>query len=149
MKLYTTLTNFIMINTWIEGEENDSESEDEESENTTVIRFVPGDNSQLNPIFVAMNECQALYPDSEMSGDEEDKYDQIGYSLHEENFADANIEQVNEMDPTYFTAETSPDDIVMSAKGQEVLRRLNINFQNQCINFASSCFSLFSNYFVN
>ena len=47
------------------------QEEDEDEENITEIRFVPSDKSLLNPLFQAMNHCQALYPD-EMSADEDD-----------------------------------------------------------------------------
>jgi len=98
-----------------------------------VIRFVLNDLSQLNPVFVAMNECQALYPDSEMSDSEheDDKYDNIGYAY---DFIDASADDVNLLDSNYFNADTDPNDIVLSSKGEEVLRRLNIGFQNQGIN---------------
>ncbi len=95
-----------------------------------MIRLVLKDSAQLDQVFVAMNECQALYPDSEMSDseNEEDNYDNIGYAY---DFMDAGANDVNLLDPTYFNADSDPNDIVLSAKGQEVLRRLNIGFQNQ------------------
>lgn len=77
-----------------------------------------------------MNQCQALYPDESMSGDEEedeeDRHDRIGYE-----FADDNVGEINEMDPVYYNEFTNQDDVELSSKGQEILRRLNINFQNQ------------------
>lgn len=95
----------------------------------TIIRFVPEEKAHLNTIFEAMNQCQALYPDESMSGDEEedeeDRQDRIGYE-----FLDDGAE-MGELDPSYYNEFTNPDDIELSSKGQEILRRLNINFQNQ------------------
>ena len=98
------------------------------------MRFVPDDLSRLDAIFLAMNECQALYPDSEMSGDEDeeeegDRYDRIGYDFMDA----ANPDEEDVLDPKYYTADTDPNDIVLSAKGQEILNRLNINFESQSI----------------
>lgn len=88
--------------------------EEEDEENITEIRFVPSDKSLLNPLFQAMNHCQALYPDEmspdededELEGEEEGEYDEEeeedgeengngnghhgnGQDDNEENFADA------------------------------------------------------------
>ena len=62
---------------WLD-EHNDYSSGDdnEESENLNEIRFVPEDKQLLKPLFQAMNDCQALYPDKSMSGDEEDEDDE-------------------------------------------------------------------------
>jgi hypothetical protein len=49
-----------------------SSEENQESENVNEIRFVPEDKQLLKPLFQAMNDCQALYPDKSMSGGEED-----------------------------------------------------------------------------
>ena len=95
-----------------------------------MLRFVPA-AEHLDAIFKSMNECQAVYPDSN-SGDEEsdeERYNQIGY---EQNFADdqdAVVEITDDQNPmTYFDEQTDPDNVELSAKGQEILRRLNLNF---------------------
>lgn len=43
-------------------EEGENEEEQEESTDITELRFVPEDKTLLNQLFLAMNECQALYP---------------------------------------------------------------------------------------
>ena len=45
----------------IDNEEDEDEGNDS-TDNITEIRFVPEDKTLLNPLFTAMNECQALYP---------------------------------------------------------------------------------------
>ncbi|XP_043489262.1 methylosome subunit pICln [Polistes fuscatus] len=58
--------------------ENDSENEDDEGDTpTTEMSFVPDDTTNLEAIFEAMNQCQALNPDPQdsFSDDEEDIYE--------------------------------------------------------------------------
>ena len=90
-----------------------------------------------------MNECQALYPD-DMSGDEdeagedeeaieenaEDGDEQNGY---EENYYETNPQNFADFEENngefYTAANIDQNDIELSDRGLEVLRRLNINFQ--------------------
>ena len=39
----------------------------------TEIRFVPDDRGMLDTMFATMSECQALHPDTEDSGEEEEE----------------------------------------------------------------------------
>lgn len=108
----------------------DNEEEEDENEAITIIRFVPEDKLKLNQIFSAMNDCQALYPDSMNESDEDEEaeetdYNHIGYS------GEVNAEMADG-DHTYFTSETDPDNIHLSERGQEVLRRINFNFKPEC-----------------
>ena len=113
----------INLNIFKENEENSSDNEEDVSEDITAIRFVPDDKTLLNPLFLAMNDCQALYPDESMSGDDEE--DEEGEEDEEEG-----AELVHEYDESGFIdANTDPNDIQLSARGQEILRRLNINYQ--------------------
>ena len=77
-----------------------------------------------------MNDCQALYPDESMSGDEEDgdEEGEQGEEIEEEEQGDEDVKEYDENN--FFDADTDPNDIELSARGQQILRRLNINFQN-------------------
>ena len=76
----------------------------------------------LNPLFLAMNDCQALYPDDSMSGDEDEEDE------NEEEIGDEEIiHEYNESE--FIDANTDPNDIQLSERGQQILRRLNINYQ--------------------
>ncbi|KAI4479019.1 hypothetical protein M0804_011481 [Polistes exclamans] len=58
--------------------ENDSDNEDDEGDTpTTEMSFVPDDSTNLEAMFEAMNQCQALHPDPQdsFSDDEEDIYE--------------------------------------------------------------------------
>jgi hypothetical protein len=123
--------------------EEDNNNDDEDSSNYTTIRLVPEDKTLLNSIFVAMNECQALYPNS-MSDDEDDddEEEQAGEEEEEgvyneeynddeegnqaEEFVDVEIDNrgggIIEDQPIM--------DVQLSERGQQILRRLNINYQN-------------------
>ncbi len=114
----------------MEGEEDEGEEKEEEM---TIIRLVPEDKLKLNQIFSAMNDCQALYPDEMNDSDEEEgkgnDFDNIGYENYESG------EGMTEF-TDYFTSETDPENIQLSERGQEVLRRINFNFKpSNCKNF--------------
>ena len=89
----------------------------------TIVRFVPDDKNLLNQIFTAMNECQALYPDEDMSGDEEGREEDDG-DCEENEYGD-------EYDDGEFVDISSDPNIQLSDRGQEVLRRININYETQ------------------
>ncbi|CAF0893122.1 unnamed protein product [Brachionus calyciflorus] len=97
-----------------EEEDNDSDESDE----ITPLRFVPADRTLLDPIFKAINECQALYPDEEMSGDEESE---------EEDDEEVEDDYQNE-ENQFFDSSSDLNNIQLSDRGQEILRRLNINY---------------------
>ena len=121
-------------------EDNQSDSgEEDESENITVIRFVPEDKSLLDKVFLAMNDCQALYPDS-MSGEEDEEEDdendlENGYDQAAcgNDFVDDEDEnQLNNENKLYdIESNFNPNEVELSEKGQQILRRLNINYQLQ------------------
>jgi len=46
--------------------------EDEDQDNLTEVRFIPDDKEMLDSMFKAMNHCQALHPDNDDSGHEDD-----------------------------------------------------------------------------
>jgi len=123
---------YILLDFNILKSESDSEDESDETENITVIRFVPQDKRVLDQIFLAMNECQALHTDK-ISDDEEceDRYNNIGYENYENEFEDDKLDEneINEMNPMQFNETTDPDNVELSAKGMEILNRLNLNFQ--------------------
>jgi hypothetical protein len=77
------------------------ESSEDEEEQITEIRFVPEDKQSLNSLFLAMNECQALYPD-EQSDSEQGEDEEEG-----EFYDEANIE--------------------LSGQGQQILDRIAFN----------------------
>lgn len=60
-----------------EGQEGYQQDEEEEC---TELRFVPEDKTTLQSLFLSMNHCQALYPDtmsaSEDEGQEDDQEDE-------------------------------------------------------------------------
>jgi hypothetical protein len=89
----------------------------------TIVRFVPDDKNLLNQIFTAMNECQALYPDEDMSGDEDERDEEEG-DCEENEYGD-------EFGEGEFVDISSDPNIQLSDRGQEVLRRININYQTQ------------------
>ena len=110
------------------GEEDSSENDDPDmSENITAIRFVPEDKTLLNPLFLAMNDCQALYPDDSMSGEEDGEEEED--EEDEEELGDEDVQEYDENN--FFDANTDPNDIELSARGQQILRRLNFNMQAQ------------------
>lgn len=104
-----------MSNGKVDLKEDEEESDD--SSEITPLRFVPEDKSMLNPIFKAINECQALYPDEEMSGDSDE-------SEHEDQGEDIDENQ-------FFDSESNLNEIELSDRGQEILKRLNINYQEE------------------
>ena len=116
----------------LEEDQNEEDSpkndEDDASENITAIRFVPEDKALLNQLFTAMNDCQALYPDESMSGDEEEDEEEEGEECEDEEHGDEDVHEYDERN--FFDADTDPNDIELSVRGQQILRRLNINFQN-------------------
>lgn len=65
------------------------ENEDEEGE-CTELRFVPEDKSILSPLFLAMNDCQALHPD-----DQSDSEKEASEGEEEEGEEDENEEYIN------------------------------------------------------
>jgi len=52
---------------------DDSGNEDDSDGGMTEIRFVPDDRGMLDTMFATMSECQALHPDTEDSGEEEEE----------------------------------------------------------------------------
>lgn len=94
----------------VELKEIDNDSDD--SDEITPLRFVPEDKSLLNPIFKAINECQALYPDEELS-DESDESEEEDQDIDENQF---------------FDSTSDLNEIELSDRGHETLKRLNINY---------------------
>ena len=69
-----------------------------------------------------MNDCQALYPDESMSGEDEGEEDE------DAEHGDEDVQEYDEQN--FYDADTDPNDIELSVRGQQILRRLNVNFQN-------------------
>lgn len=109
----------------VELKEDDGDNDD--SDEITPLRFVLADNFLLNPVFKALNECQALYPDEEMSGDDESDEEGDDQVEDESNFQDA--DQENE----FFDSNSDISNIQLSHQGQQILRRLNINYESESI----------------
>lgn len=118
--------------------END-DNDEEEASAVTQIRFVPSDKALLNLFFIAMNECQALYPDHDMSGDEQDQQEyeeneddeeeQSEEGVYDDKEEDGEGMETNEAQIARVLANAqNPDEIELSAQGHAVLRRLNINY---------------------
>ena len=55
-----------------------SDSEDDDGEGMTEIRFAPEDKTKLQEMFNAMSQCQKLHPDPEAAEDAEDEEDEEG-----------------------------------------------------------------------
>lgn len=94
----------------------DEGNESDDSDEIIPLRFVPEDNSLLNSIFKAINECQALYPDEQLNGDSDESEQE-----HEEG------EEIDENE--FFDSTSDLNEIELSNRGHETLRRLNINYQ--------------------
>ena len=55
----------------MEENEADDYQNDNEDEECTELRFVPDDKTILSPLFLAMNDCQALHPDEQSDSEKE------------------------------------------------------------------------------
>ena len=113
-----------------EAEDEDDQNDDDEEAEVVTVRFVPEDSTTLSQLFTAMNECQSLYPDNSMSGDEEEG-DQDGEEGAEEDDANEN----GDYDAAEFEDSTGEvpatngnQEVQLSTRGQEILRRININY---------------------
>lgn len=82
------------------------ESDEDEEDQITEIRFVPEDKQSLNSLFLAMNECQALYPD-EQSDSEQDEDEREEGEFYNEEHVGENVE--------------------LSEQGQQVFDRITFN----------------------
>ena len=49
----------------------DSDDEDDEETACTEIKFIPTDPMSLEPMYQALNECQALHPDPQDQSDDD------------------------------------------------------------------------------
>jgi len=56
---------------------DDSGNEDDSDGGMTEIRFVPDDRGKLDTMFATMSECQALHPDTDDTGEEEEEVDDV------------------------------------------------------------------------
>jgi len=122
------------LNSSEEKYDEENEDEEEDSDEISPIRFVPEDKTFLQPLFRAINECQALHPDPEddMSGEEEDEEDDEEEGEEEEgqnDFRDA--EEGEEGVEIIDTAqEFDPNSVQLSARGRQIWQRLNRNANN-------------------
>jgi hypothetical protein len=91
-----------------------------------------------------MNECQALYPDPDMSDDDEREENEFDDEDEDEESADAEAPyqiingngtngHVNGMGEQFYDINTDPNDIQLSERGQQILRRLNINYERSSL----------------
>ncbi|XP_006006363.1 methylosome subunit pICln [Latimeria chalumnae] len=95
-------------------EEEDSDEED--TEPITEIRFVPTDKSALEPMFTAMCECQALHPDPEdEDSDDDDDFEGEEYDVEAHERGQGDI-------PTFYTYEEGLSHL--TSEGHATLERL-------------------------
>jgi nucleotide-sensitive chloride channel 1A len=118
------------------GNNNDNEDNvSDESDEIQPIRFVPEDKTYLNPIFKAINECQAMHPDPEdMSSGEEEEDEEaegdengVGYDDEENDFRDADEEE--NFEEASQELNSNLENVELSDRGRQILRRLNINYE--------------------
>jgi hypothetical protein len=109
--------------------QEEDENDDEDSNDYTTIRLVPEDKTLLNSFFVAMNECQALYPNS-MSEDDEEEVDNEEFSEGQEYEEGEQGEEFADVETENGGEEQANMEVQLSERGQQILRRLNINYQN-------------------
>lgn len=53
------------------NEAEDSDEEDDEGTTCTELKFIPSDPMSLEPMYQALNVCQALHPDPEDQSDDD------------------------------------------------------------------------------
>ncbi|XP_054169227.1 methylosome subunit pICln-like [Oppia nitens] len=135
------LTNFNSECLYLMTEESnvsDTESTDGSDSRNNEIRFVPEDKSQLDIMFKAMSECQALHPDpnDSISEDEEEGDEEEGDYNNEEIFEDADNDQ------TKSNGDTNCDDtaahVVYDVASAERSRGVPPNLMNNNLNNATN-----------
>lgn len=107
-------------------EDQDNEENSDDSDEISPIRFVPEDKTFLQPMFRAINECQALHPDPEDDNSEnEDEEDGEGEGVGEDenDFRDDEDESVQRIEE--LESEFDPDSVQLSARGRQIWERLN------------------------
>ena len=72
-----------------------TEQQDESDGGMTEIRFVPDDKAQRDPMFNVMSECQALHPDEDDSGADDDGFEDNGGDEEPGMYDDAEEEAAN------------------------------------------------------
>ena len=110
------------------------------SDEIKPMRFVPSDKGLISSLFTAINECQAMHPDSSSENcDDQDEYDDEDEdNEHHANgnghYQDAEVvetELVEEIAAHMNDANTDPNEVQLSERGRQILRRLNINYQSK------------------
>lgn len=106
----------------------DNENQSDDSDEIEPLRFVPDDRTFLDPLFKAINECQAMHPDPEdLSDGGEDEGEEEEQEEDENDFRDADDDQQIE---NFIQANQNVDNIELSDRGRRILNRLNINYEN-------------------
>ena len=107
---------YCLVDSEPETTEDDRDPENPVSE----VRFVPEDNTSIQPIYDAITTCQELHPDpNEEFSEEEGNKEEEMYEEMEEN-APINLDG-------FYTANSNMEDIQLSEEGMQVLQRLQQN----------------------
>ena len=107
---------YCLVDSEPETTEDDRDPENPVSE----VRFVPDDNTSIQPIYDAITTCQELHPDpNEEFSEEEGNEEEEMYEEMEEN-APINLDG-------FYTANSNMEDIQLSEEGMQVLQRLQQN----------------------
>lgn len=107
---------YCLVDSEPETTEDDRDPENPVSE----VRFVPEDNTSIQPIYDAITTCQELHPDpNEEFSEEEGNEEEEMYEEMEEN-APINLDG-------FYTANSNMEDIQLSEEGMQVLQRLQQN----------------------
>ncbi|XP_060779454.1 methylosome subunit pICln isoform X3 [Neoarius graeffei] len=96
-------------------DEGEEESDNDEDEIITEIRFVPSDKAALESMFSAMCDCQALHPDPEDADSDNEEFEGEEFEEEEEETGQGDV-------PTFYTYEEGLSHL--TAEGQATLQRL-------------------------
>ena len=102
--------------------EPETTEDDRDPENPVFeVRFVPDDNTSIQPIYNAITTCQELHPDPNEEYSEEE-----GGNENEEMYEEMDENAPINLDG-FYTANTNMEDIQLSEEGLQVLQRLQQN----------------------
>ena len=104
----------------VDSEPETTEDNRDPENPVSEVRFVPEDNTSIQPIYDAITTCQELHPDpNEEFSEEEGNEEEEMYEEMEEN-APINLDG-------FYTANSNMEDIQLSEEGMQVLQRLQQN----------------------
>lgn len=104
---------------------HDDDDSDDEGQ-VTEVKFVPGDNQQLDVMFAAMSDCQGLHPNSEddLSDDEEAEEEEAAAEEEEEKLPNGHGIEDEEEEEEEVQERSCPTATEMTSQGLATLRRL-------------------------